>query len=181
MYIAFYIPVDGFLGQLVESRAATCFLSCSHTMRMTLVMISNSEWGYEWRWWGTLACLAERLKNSEHCWTSKEKFHLGLSAGCWRAISWGNQQRESRTLLFIFCKFLLAVLYFSPQVLIRVLDNGEENIPSCTFGEPGNASTTEVLFNLLVNRLLNQLAWMIFLHGGSLYAFTCFSPKCHAN
>lgn len=29
----------------------------------------------------------ERLNNSRHLWTSQKGFHLGLSAGCWRAIA----------------------------------------------------------------------------------------------
>jgi hypothetical protein len=67
-----------------------------------------------WGWWGVLACLAERLNNSKHFWDSRKEFRLGLSAGPWRAIAWGNQQRENRTLLFHFWQVCPGFTIVSP-------------------------------------------------------------------
>lgn len=155
MYIAFYILLDGFLGPLFDLRASTCSLS------PVLVIISNSEWGYEWRWWGARACLVDRLNNTKHFCISKKEFHLGLSAKESYSVTKPAEGEQNIAFHFLQVSPGCTVCTFYPG-FNRVLGNGKENIIlSCTFGETENASTTEVLFNLLANRLLNHLPWMI--------------------
>jgi hypothetical protein len=71
----------------------------------------------------------------------------------------GKPAEGEQNIAFSFLASLSRFYYSFTLGLIKLLDSDEANsILSCIFGEAGNASTVEVLFNSVVNRLFNQLA-----------------------